>query len=132
MSQVGGDRNFPRWLLFVAGGCINTGFTYVLYLMLKLMLSYQFSYAIAYVSGIIFSYWFNARVVFSVPLSWRGIFSYPLVYLIQYLMSALILEGMVKKLSFNESFAPLMVALVMVPISFIMSKLVLSWKIKRA
>lgn len=118
-------------LRFLIGGVINTGVSYSCYLLLKMVFTYQFSYALSYVIGILFSYCFNAKVVFSVPISWRGFFAYPLVYVVQYLLSALMLEGIVVKLSIKDSLAPLLVTVIMVPVTFSISKAILTWNGKK-
>jgi putative flippase GtrA len=117
-----------QWLRFVLGGVINTGFSYLLYLALNLVLPYHYAYFLAYAVGIVFAYWFNSRFVFSVPLSWRGLFSYPLVYVLQYFVSALLLEILIARFSVSQRWAPLCVAAVMLPVTFVMSKIVLVWK----
>ncbi|MEY2252031.1 GtrA family protein [Comamonas sediminis] len=114
-----------RWLRFVVGGGMNTGFSYLIYLLGGLIFSYQVAYFIAYVSGIIFSYWFNARFVFHIPLSWKGLLSYPLVYLVQYLISALLLGSAVEYLGINKYIAPLAITLITLPLTYCMSKLLL-------
>ncbi|MGE8447865.1 MAG: GtrA family protein [Comamonas sp.] len=114
-----------RWLRFVVGGGMNTGFSYLIYLLGGLVFSYQVAYFIAYVSGIIFSYWFNARFVFHIPLSWKGLLSYPLVYLVQYLISALLLGSAVEYLGINKYIAPLAITLITLPLTYCMSKLLL-------
>jgi len=114
-----------RWLRFIVGGGINTGFTYLVYLGMNVFLSYQVAYFVAYAIGVVFSYWFNARVVFCVPLSWRGLFSYPIVYLVQYVFSAFLLGGLIRFFNMREEVAPLVVAVAMIPFTYSMSKLVL-------
>ena len=114
-----------RWLRFIIGGGINTGFTYLVYLGVNKFLPYHAAYLIAYALGIVFSYWFNARVVFRVPLSSKGFAAYPVVYVVQYLVSALCLGGLVEFLQISELIAPLVVAVVMIPLTYLMSKLVL-------
>lgn len=114
-----------RWLRFVVGGGMNTGFSYLIYLLGGLVFSYQVAYFIAYVSGVIFSYWFNARFVFHVLLSWKGLLSYPLVYLVQYLVSALLLGGAVEYFGINKYIAPLAITLITLPLTYCMSKLLL-------
>ena len=114
-----------RWLRFIVGGGINTGFTYLVYLGINAFLNYQVAYLIAYAAGVVFSYWFNARVVFRVPLSWKGLFSYPVVYVLQYFCSAFLLGGLVEFFRLSESVAPLVVAGMMVPLTYLMSKFVL-------
>lgn len=118
-------------LRFLIGGVINTGVSYSCYLLLKIIFSYQLAYALSYIIGIVFSYWFNAKLVFSVPMSWRGFFAYPLVYVVQYLLSALMLEGIVVRLFIKDSVAPLLVTVLMVPVTFSISKFILNWKVKK-
>lgn len=114
-----------RWLRFIVGGSINTGFTYVTYLGLNSFLNYQAAYLIAYVAGIIFSYWFNARIVFRVPLSWKGLLTFPAVYIVQYVISAFLLGSLVEHFGKSESIAPILVAMAMIPVSYFMSKSIL-------
>lgn len=124
----------PRWhgwLRFALGGALNTGLSYGLYVLLHRWLPYQAAYALAYAAGIVFAYWFNARFVFHVPLSWRGLFAYPLVYLVQYLASAVLLELLVTRMSVPAVFAPLLVSAVMLPLTFVMSRWVLRWSRRR-
>ena len=118
-------------LRFLIGGVINTGFSYSCYLLLRMVISYQPAYAIAYALGIVFSYWFNARMVFSVPMSWGGFFTYPLVYVVQYVLSALLLELIVVKLSIEDYLAPLIVTVFMIPLTFILSKIIITWRVRK-
>jgi putative flippase GtrA len=112
---------------FILGGGANTAFTYSAYLAMKLVLEYQVAYLIAYAMGVVFAYWFNAVVVFRVPLTWKGFFSYPLVYVIQYGASALLLGVVIEVVGLSETLAPLVVTIGMVPLTYVMSKLVLGW-----
>lgn len=125
------NKDVQRLLLFSIGGAINTGLTYALYLLLKLLINYQVAYAIAYASGIVFSYWFNSVFVFRVSLSWQGIFTYPLVYIVQYLVAAFFLGGLVEYFDVDENIAPIMVMVVMFPVTYLMSKFFLIRKVSR-
>lgn len=116
-----------RWLLFLLGGGVNTAFTYAIYLALNMVLAYQLAYFLAYTLGVVFAYWFNAVVVFRVPLSWKGFFSYPIVYIVQYAASAFLLGGLVEIAGIMEALAPLVVAIAMVPVTYVISKSVLGW-----
>lgn len=111
-----------RWLRFVAGGIINTGFTYFIYLGLNQFLLYQFAYLIAYAIGTVFAYWFNAKFVFHAPFSWKGFFTYPAVYIAQYAISSLLLGGIVEIFHVNKKIAPLIVAAMMIPAAYLMNK----------
>lgn len=118
-------ENLRRWGSFLIGGFLNTLLTYGIYLLLNMYMSYQKSYVIAYISGIIFSYLFNAHVVFNVKKSWKGLMAYPLVYLLQYALGALLLSLMVEKLGIPEKLAPLLIIVLLLPVTYLLSKTIL-------
>lgn len=121
MSSMAGRTR--RWLRFVMGGGVNTGATYLVYLGLNLLVSYQIAFFVAYAIGIAFAYWFNARFVFCTALSWRRFRSYPVLYLIQYASSALLLGGLIEFFDVKETVGPLLVAVLMIPVTYLMNKL---------
>lgn len=114
-----------RWLRFAAGGAVNTGASYGIYLLLHLVMPYQAAYLLAYAAGVLFAYWFNSVFVFHTPLSWRTLFTYPLVYAVQYLLSAALLAVAVEGLRLPSGLAPLLVAACMVPLSYLINKMAL-------
>lgn len=118
-------KSLTDLIRFIIGGGINTAFTYFLYLGLQVILDYQIAYAIAFAIGIVFSYWFNAAIVFKTSVTWKGFFTFPLVYLAQYLLSAGFLSVIVERFDFPQSVAPLIVIILTVPITFIMTRWVL-------
>ena len=120
-------KSFADLIKFVVGGGINTAFTYGLYLGLQVIMPYQVAYALAFATGIVFSYWFNATIVFKTPISWKGAFSFPLVYLAQYLLSAVLLSVFVEQLGIAQSIAPLIVIIVTIPITFVLTR----WFLRR-
>lgn len=123
---MGSRPNEPRrWVRFLVGGAVNTGVTYGLYFLLQKGLHYQLAYGIAYGFGVVFSYWFNAVVVFDAPLSWKGLFTYPVVYIVQYLVSALFLSLIVEVLAVPSQIGPLLVVILMIPLTYVMSRWVL-------
>jgi putative flippase GtrA len=119
--------NIQRWLRFIIGGGINTIFTYSMYLVMNMMLGYQVAYLISYFIGIIFAYWFNSVVVFRERLSWKVFFSYPLIYVVQYGASALLLGSLVEIANINKKIAPLLVIACMVPMTYMMNNLLFKW-----
>lgn len=125
MTSAGKSANWQRWLRFLCGGAANTLFTYLLYLGLIRILPYQWAYFAAYVTGIVLAYWLNARFVFKVPLSWKGLFAYPVVYLVQYVLAAVLLEALVRLGGVPPAYAPLLVTAVLLPLTYLMNKLVL-------
>ncbi|MCU1741791.1 MULTISPECIES: GtrA family protein [Pseudomonas] len=107
---------------FIIGGSINTAFTYGLYFGLQFAIPYQVAYALAFSIGILFSYWFNATIVFKTPVSWKGFFAFPLVYLVQYLISAVLLSLFIERFDIPQSVAPLVVIIATIPITFVLTR----------
>jgi putative flippase GtrA len=125
MSSPITKERVRRWGSFLAGGFFNTLLTYAIYLLLNMYVSYQKSYVIAYITGIIFSYLFNAQVVFNVKKSWKGLMAYPLVYVFQYILAALMLSIMVEKLGIPKEIAPLLIVALLLPVTYLLSKTIL-------
>jgi putative flippase GtrA len=117
--------NWQRWVRFLCGGAVNTGATYLLYLGLLHFLDYQVAYVISYAVGIVLAYCLNAIFVFKVRMSWRGLFAYPLVYLVQYAVAAVFLELLVRGVGLPAAVAPLLVTVLLLPLTYLMNKLVL-------
>jgi putative flippase GtrA len=114
-----------RIVKFVIGGAINTGTSYLAYLLLQTFLQYQIAYGLAYALGIVLAYYINARHVFSIAMRLSRFLMYPLVYLAIYLMSAVLLHVCVAFIGIRPMWAPIAVALVMVPVSFLINRFAL-------
>lgn len=114
-----------RWLRFILGGGLNTGVTYIFYLVLNTILNYQLAYLVSYLIGIFFAYWVNSKFVFRVQMSWEKFLSYPLIYIVQYVLSAFSLNIFVEYFHLSEMVAPLLVVTLLVPVTYLMTKYVL-------
>lgn len=121
------QQSLTHLIKFLIGGGINTAFTYGLYFGLQVSLPYQLAYALAFAAGIVFSYWFNATIVFKTRISWKGFFTFPLVYVMQYLLSAVLLSVFVERFSIPQSIAPLAVIVLTIPITFGLTR----WLLRR-
>lgn len=115
-------------LLWAIGGGFNTVFTYGLYLALNLAFSYRVAFTSSYIIGIIFAYFYNALIVFKSPLSLKKFLQFPVVYLVQYLLSIGLLEVFVQLLQVNTTLAPLFVLVIVTPVTYLLSKLILKGK----
>lgn len=115
-------KEFGRFLVV---GCANTAFAYSLYFLLNTRLHYQLAYALAYVAGIFFSYWLNTRWVFKTAMNWKSFFAFPLVYVFQYLMNAVLLHLLVETLGVSEWLSPFLVIIASIPVTFALSRLVI-------
>jgi putative flippase GtrA len=121
LSQLSSNRFFR----FLLSGGINTVATYLLYLLLASVMHYQAAYLIAYTSGIALAYMLNLRLVFNAQSSLGKVVRYPLIYLIQYFLGAGLLYLLVSVLSLPNALAPLIVIILLLPISYYMNKKVL-------
>lgn len=122
-GQVG--REFGR---FLVAGTINTALTYGLYLALLQPLGYLFAYSVAYVVGIVVSYFFVSRFVFHANTTLGSFFRYPLVYVAQYLVGTIVLWVCVEWAGIRREVALLASIAATVPVTFVMSRMVLNPK----
>ncbi|RAP37476.1 hypothetical protein B1207_04695 [Legionella quinlivanii] len=120
-----------RWLLFGLGGGLTTSFTYLIYLSLNHLIDYQWAYFIGYFLGVLLAYWFNTVIVFKAELHWKGLFTYPLIYVLQYLISAALLGTLVEHFNISQQLAPLLVIAAMVPLTYYLNKLIIGLPNKR-
>lgn len=117
------NRNFLKYLMV---GALNTGLTYGLYLILLNFLSYRIAYTLAYVAGILSSYLLNSFFVFNVKVSYGKFFLYPVVYLVHYFFSLLLLMFLVGEGGIGEMVAPVIVIFFGVPLTYGLSKIILA------
>ncbi|WUR12354.1 GtrA family protein [[Empedobacter] haloabium] len=117
---------YGRQLRFLAAGGFNTVAGYGLYLLLQLVLPYQAAYFVAFVAGVVGAYCLNTLFVFRTRLSWRTFLAYPSIYVAQYLISAPLLALLVEWLQVRSTIAPLIVSVVMIPVSYLLNKLMLT------
>jgi putative flippase GtrA len=115
-------------LLWALGGGVNTLLTYGLYLLFNLFLHFQVAFTASYVIGIIFAYFYNSLVVFKSPLSYMKFALFPVVYLFQYLLSIVLLAVFVQRLQVSETLAPIFVLIIVTPVTYLLSKLILKEK----
>jgi len=123
MSRRELGREFGRFL--ITGG-INTAFTYALYLMLLGPVGYFFAYSIAYVAGIVASYFLVSRFVFRTKTTVAGFFRYPLVYVAQYLVGTIVLWLCIEWAGVRSDVALLASIAATVPVTFVISRAVLN------
>jgi putative flippase GtrA len=112
-----------QFLRFLATGGINTALTYGLYLLLLPLLGYLVAYSVAYVLGILLSYWLNSVFVFRQPMNWRSLVRFPLVYVVQYIFTGVLLWIGVDVLGVDKRIALLAAIAVTVPVTFIAARL---------
>lgn len=117
-----------EFIKFVVVGIVNTASTYLIYLMLLNVLSYTLSYTVSYICGIFISYVLNSYYVFKEEFNYKKMIQYPLVYVVQYVINAVMLYLLVDYLKLEKEYAPLVVILLTIPITYIFSRLIIKKK----
>ena len=115
-------RRRDEVLRFLLGGASTTVVSYAIYLVLLRWLPYVFAYSIAYVSGIVWSYFANTLFVFRRAPSVTRAALFPLVYLAQYLAGTLLLIVLVDVLRLPKTLGPLAVVVLTLPLTYVLSR----------
>jgi putative flippase GtrA len=115
----------------IVGGA-NTALTYVLFMLLIRLLPYIVAYSIVYAIGIVFSYFASSLFAFKKSVSVRSFLLYPIVYIFQYLWGLLLLWVGVEMLGVNPEIMMLVVIVSAIPITYLLSKLIISGVRQRA
>lgn len=115
----------PKQILgFVITGLLSTLIMFCLYVFLQQMMNYQYAYLISYCISVIALYFMNAHV-FKGRFSFYSFVGFPLIYLIQYLVGAASL-GFIVRMGFPQTFAPLLVVVVLLPITYLLNLVIFS------
>jgi putative flippase GtrA len=120
-----GPERLREIVLFLGCGAANTIAGYVLYWLFLAVMSYQVAWAVSYVASIYLSYYLNARFVFRTPLSLSTALQFPLVYLLQYVASAVLLYVSVEILHIDQLLAPILAIVGTLPITYLSSRFVI-------
>ena len=94
-------------LKFVITGVINTGLTYLIYLLLLWVLDYRVAYLLSFVTGIAISLVLNSKFVFKTELTFKKTASFVAAYFVQLIAGIFILQLLVEQTSISRAFAPL-------------------------
>ena len=111
-------------LRYLVGGTVTTVLSLGLYYLLQLVMPYQVAYAIAFVVGVVIAYCINVFYVFRAQHTAAKAMAFPLVYLTQYVIGALLLAVLVEWLGVPQEIAPLQVAIVTIPVSLVLARLI--------
>lgn len=109
---------------FLGVGAANTVFTFLLYQLALLVVSYPVAYTISFVAGVVFAMVFQARAVFGVSLTVAAALRFVGFYLVSYGVGLLVLSLAVEWLGIPSQLAPFIVVAVMLPINFLGAQLI--------
>ena len=131
-----------EFLRFLVTGSINTAASWVVYLIIRHALEAlhvpaialtdhialttdKFAFTVAYLFGVVFTYYLSSRWVFRVAMSWRSFLQFPSIYVVQYSFGIVLMHILVDRLHFPVDFAPLAVIVLSMPVTFVLSRFVL-------
>lgn len=117
------DKNLLNTLKrFLLSGATNTVLTYILYIGLIQIMPYTTGYTIAFITGIVLAYLLNRFFVFREKGKFGKILLFPIIYIVQYLLSIAIINYWVEILNNDELFAPIIACMIVIPLNFICSR----------
>lgn len=117
---------------YVIVGGVNTAATYAAYVLLLPVMSYSAAYTVTYIAGIVLAYYLQSRFVFRQPLHWKKAFQFPVVYVVQYAAGVVLLALLVEWLGISEVIAPALVIVLSIPLTFVISRLIIKGRAHRA
>lgn len=114
----------PRFVKFLIVGLINTIFGYSVYaFLIYINLSYLTALSLATLLGIIFNFFTFGRGVFSSQGNWWIFVKFIIAYTVVYVVNALALSTLTTKLNFS----PYLGQLIFLPLSVVLSWLLMNY-----
>ncbi len=112
----------PTGIKFVLVGAVNTGLSYLIYLLCLLVLDYRLAYVLSFASGIVIALVLNSKYVFHARLTVKRSILFVAAYCFQLMAGIVILQILVEKMHIALSIAPLCAMVFTVPLSFFLSR----------
>lgn len=118
--------HLKRGLRFAGVGVVNTGMYYLCYLMLHTQVSYLIAHVCAFVIAMVASYFLNCLVTFRTAPRWRTFLLFPLANVANFVIITVGLQVAVRVLGIDQRIAPLLAALVALPITYVVAHAVMA------
>lgn len=115
----------PQFFRFLIVGGVNTGFSYLAYLFLLWLSGWAvLAYSLTFLLFVPFSYFLNLKLTFQTAHSGKKFFSFPLVFVVQYFVGLAVFKISLL-IGAPAEIAVFPVLLVNIPVSFLLSRLLL-------
>ena len=111
---------------YIFVGIINTILGFIFYNILLFFLSYGYALTIGYIFGISSSYLLNTMFVFKRQPTWAKFLQFPIVYIVQYLGSFIIVFLCVEYFGIGERIAYLIGVIFTIPLTFTLSRFIIT------
>lgn len=119
------DGRRGEWLRFASVGACNTICYYVIFRSLHLFMPYLVAHAIAFAVCIVISFFLNCAFTFHVSPTWRRFIRFPLSTLTTFIVMTVGVSLLVEGVGADPNVASLVSALAAVPLSYVISRLLL-------
>ncbi|MCS4486256.1 GtrA family protein [Staphylococcus americanisciuri] len=121
------DRLYEIIRFIIVGG-LNTVNYYIVYLILLHLfhIQYLISHLVGFVVAFIISYYLNCYFVYKVKPTLKKFLAFPLTQVVNMGVQTLLIYLFVDFLHFNESIAPFVGLVVTIPITYVLSKYILT------
>ena len=119
-------QQLPAVGRFVLVGLANTLVYYVAYRLLLLVLPYLPAHVLAYGRGIVFSFFANSLFTFGVRPTWRRFLAFPLTTLFNFVVVTAGSVALVEPGWVDETWATLLMTVAAIPVTFLLTRLVLT------
>ncbi|MEW2285909.1 GtrA family protein [Streptomyces sp. NPDC047841] len=113
-------------LTFAAVGVVNTAAYYCLYLLFLTALPYLAAHVLAFLLSMVGSFFLNARFTYRTRPTWRKFLLFPLTNVTNFLITTAGVYVIVDLLHAGSRFAPLLASAAAIPVTFLVSRRVMS------
>ncbi len=123
---TGGGPALRSVATFGVVGVVNTAVYYAAYLLIRLLVPYFVAHLLALAVGMVVSFFLNSYWTFRTRPTWRKFALFPLTNATNYAMITVGVVVLVEWLGVASRIAPLIAAAAAVPVTFLLSRRVLS------
>ncbi|WP_130011905.1 GtrA family protein [Serinicoccus sediminis] len=113
-------------LRFVLVGVANTAVYYLFYRLLLLGMPYVPAHLLAWSGAVVFSFFANSLFTFGVRPTWRRFLAYPLTTLVNLTFTTVGSVLLVEAVGVDERWATLVMGVAAVPVTFLLTRTVLT------
>lgn len=119
-------------LTFAVVGVVNTLTYYVLYLLFLTRLPYLAAHVLAFAVSMVGSFFLNARFTYRIRPTWRKFLLFPLTNATNFVITTVGVYVIVDVLHAGSRFAPLLASAAAIPVTFVVSRMIMLPKVDAA
>ena len=111
---------------FAVVGVVNTGTFYATYLSLHPWMPYYPAYVLGFLVSMVGSFFLNTYITYRTKPTWRKFLLFPLTNLTNFVVTSVGVFVLVEWFHVGERIAPLAAAVVAIPVTFVLSRRILT------